>query len=141
MIIAEMLRGKPAAGARRGDFAGYGGRFADMPAARAPHEVDVNMIVVIDIGAGREHGRKLIAGRRLHVVQKSLLLGRAVPALLHLDHVAVGEIELGDVERVAEGMLGNMRVRIAVHAAAGIGGDLLDLDNGLAKPAHRGGLN
>ena len=97
----------------------------------------MNVIVVIDIGAGRQHGRKLIAGRRLHVVQKALLLRRAAPAILHLDRVAVGQVELGDVERIAEGVFGYMRARIAVHAAAGIRGDLLDLDDGLAEPAHR----
>ena len=54
---------------------------------------------------------------------------------------SVGEREGGDIERIAEGVLGNMRARIAVHAAAGIGGDLLDLDHAGAEPAHRCGLH
>src|SRR5215472_11537432 len=51
--------------------------------------------------------------------------------------MAVGEIELGDIECIAESVLGNVCVRIAVHAATRIGGDLLDLDDGLAEPTHR----
>ena len=102
-----------------------------------PHQIDVDVIVVIDVGARRQHGGELLAGGGLHVVQKTLLLGRAVPAILHANLMAVGEIEFGDVERVAEGMLGNMRVGIAVHAAAGISGDLLDLDDRLVEPVRR----
>ena len=108
------LRARP----RRGDFAGMRRWLADMAAVVVPHQIDVNVIVVIDVGARRQHGGELFAGGGLHVVQKALLLGRAVPAVLHADLMAVGEIEFGDVERVAEGMLGNMRVGIAVHAAA-----------------------
>ena len=77
----------------------------------------------------------------MHVVQKTLLLRRAAPAILHADDVAIGKIEFGDIERIAESMLGNMRVRISVHPAAGIGGDLLDLGHRLAEPAHCRGLN
>ena len=73
---------------------------------------------MIDVGAGRQHGGEFVAGCELHVVQKRLLLGRTAPAILHGDLVAVGEHELGDVERVAERMLGDMRIGIAVHAAA-----------------------
>ena len=38
----------------------------------------------------------------MHVVQEALLRGRAMPAILHLDDLAVGEIELGNVERIAD---------------------------------------
>ena len=51
--------------------------------------------------------------------------------------MAVGEIEFGDVERIAEGVLGNVRVRIAVHAAARIRRDLFDLDHRATKPFQR----
>ena len=97
----------------------------------------MDVIVVIDVGARRQHGVELLAGRALHVAQKALLFRHALPAVLHRDAPAVGEREGGDVERVAEGVLGNMRARIAVHAAAGIGGDLLDLDHARAEPALR----
>ncbi len=100
------------------DFAWNCRRFADAAAAGAPHQIDVNVIVVIDVGAGRQYGGEFFAGCELYVVQKALLLWRAAPAVLHCDLVAVGEYELRDVERIAESVLGNMRVRIAVHAAA-----------------------
>src|ERR1700726_2612172 len=122
----------------RGDFrARDGGGFADEAPGGAAHQVDVDVIIVIGVGAWREHGCELLAGRALDVAQKTLLFGKAMPAVLHRDVPAVGEREGGDVERVAEGVLGNMRVRIAVHAAAGIGGDLLDLDHARAEPALR----
>ena len=113
-----MLRGVARPRALGDHLARNGGRLADVAAVIAPHQIDVDVIVMIDVGAGRQHGGEILARRRLHVVQESLLLRRAVPAVLHRDFVAVGQGELGDVERVAEGVLGNMRVRIAVHAAA-----------------------
>src|SRR3954471_17128468 len=60
-----------------------------------------------------------------------------MPAVLDHDAASVGEREGGDVERVAEGVLGDVRAGIAVHAATGIGRDLLDLDDAIAEPAHR----
>src|SRR5579871_6357380 len=95
-------------------------RLADYGAAGATHQVDVDVIVVIDVGARRQHGVELLAGRALHVAQKSLLLGQAMPAVFHCDAAAVGEREGSDVERISERMLGNVRVGIAVHAATGI---------------------
>ena len=81
-----------------------------MPIVAPPHQVDVDVIVVIDVGARRQHGGELLAGCALHVAQKALLFRRALPAVLHRDLAAVGEREGGDVERIAEGMLGNVRV-------------------------------
>ena len=92
---------------------------------------------MMGVGARRQHGVELLTGGRLHVAQKALLFRHAAPAALDRDAAAVGQREGRDVERVAEGVLGNMRVRIAVHAAARIGGDLLDLDDARAEPAHR----
>ena len=119
------------------DVARDSGRFADVAAAGAAHQVHVDMIVVIDVGARRQHGGEFVASGELHVVQKGLLFRRAVPAILHADLAAVGEHEAGDIERVAESVLGDVRVRIAVHAAAGIGRDLFDLDYGLVEPVQR----
>ena len=116
------------------DFTRDRSRLANVAAVVVAHQIDVNVIVMIDVGARCQHGGEFIARRRLHIVQKSLLLRRAMPAILHRDLVSVGQRELGNVERIAEGVLGNVRIRIAVHAAAGISGDLFDLDDGLAKP-------
>ena len=106
-----------------------------------PHQINVNVIVVIDVGAGRQHGRELLARRQLHVMQESLLFRRSSPAVLHADPVAVSQREFRNVERIAESMLGNVCVRVAIHTAAGIGGDLFDLDDRFAEPMHRGRLH
>ena len=107
----------------------------------APHQVDVDVVVVELVGARRQHRGELVAGRALDVAQEALLLRRAAPAVLDGDAVAVGEHEGRDVERVAEGVLGDRRTRLPVHAAAGIGRDLLDLDDRLAEPLQRRGLH
>src|SRR3974390_3480071 len=97
----------------------------------------MHVIVVIGVGAWRQYGGEGVTGCALHVVEEALLVRGAVPAVLHGDLAAVGEREGGDVERVAEGVLGDPRIGIAVHAAARIGGNLLDLDHGLTAPAGR----
>src|SRR5215468_11103141 len=124
-------------GARGDLLARDGVRVARAMAVTPTHQIDVDVVVVIDVRAGRQHRAELIAGRGLHVAQKALLLRQPVPAVLYRDLASVGERERRDVERVAEGVLGNARPRIAVHAATGIGGNLFDLDNRRAEPAHR----
>src|SRR5579871_6134878 len=58
----------------RGDLlAGNGGGLADQAAGGAAHQIEVNVVVVIGVGARREHGGELLAGGRLDVAQKSLL--------------------------------------------------------------------
>ncbi len=42
-------------------------------AAGAAHQIDVDMVVVSGIVAGREHGRKVIAGCKMHIAQEPLL--------------------------------------------------------------------
>ena len=130
-----------ACGARRDHFAGHRLRIADLVPAAAPHQIDMDVVVVEAVGARRQHGGELLAGRALDVAQESLLFRRAAPAVLHGDPAPVGQREGSDVERIAEGMFGNSRAGLAVHAAAGIGGDLLDLGHRLAEPAHRRGLH
>ena len=117
------------------------GRLADHALAGAAHQVDVDVIVVIGIGARRQHGGELLAGRGLHVAKKALLFRRASPAVLHRNLPSVGERETCDIQRIAKSVFGDMGVGIAVHAAAGIGRDLPDLDDARAEPAHRGGLH
>src|SRR5690606_1502130 len=46
-----------------------------------------------------------------------------------------------NIERVAERMLGQAGAGLVVLRAAGIGGNLLDRDDGRAEPGHRGGLH
>ena len=73
----------------------------------------------------------------LHLEQESALLRRALPAVLDADPAAVRRAEAADVEGVAECMLGNLGVGVAVHATAGIGRHLADGDDGLAEPRQR----
>jgi hypothetical protein len=122
---------------------GHGHRrgIADLAARSAAREIDVNMIVVKSVRAGREHGREALACAGMDGAQKSALLGLAFPSALEIHLAAVGEAEARNVERIAEGVLGDGRPRLAVHGAAGIGGDLLDLDDRRAVPGHGRRLN
>src|SRR5579864_9072137 len=116
-LLARGVRVAPCG--TRGDLlAGNGGGLADQAAGGAAHQIEVNVVIMIGVGAGREHGGKLPAGGRLDVAQKSLLFRQSSPALPHRDLASIGKRERRDVERVAEGVFGNMLVRIAVHAAA-----------------------
>jgi hypothetical protein len=46
-------------------------------AARPPHQVDMDVIVMEAVRARREHGGELLARRPLHVAQEALLLRRS----------------------------------------------------------------
>ena len=130
-----MLRGVMSARARRHHFARNGVRPARAAAALAAHQVHVDVVVVIDVVAGRQHRRECLAGVKLHVVQEALLFRRAVPAVLDRDLAAVGEREAGDVERVAEGVL--RHARAADHVAARVAADLVDRGDRRAEPMQR----
>src|SRR5215208_4810791 len=111
-------------------------RIAGAPAPVTSHQVHMDVIVMIDVRPRCQHGIELFAGSALHVAQKALLFGCTPPAILHRNLASVREREGGDIKRIAEGMLGNARAWIAVHAAARIGGDLSNLDHRLAEPLH-----
>src|SRR3972149_1525138 len=81
--------------------------------ARAPHEGEMDMVVVKRVGAGRQHGRELLACRGVDVAQKTLFLGCPAPAVADGDGAAIGEREGRNVERVAERVLGNARGGLA----------------------------
>src|SRR5437868_13996853 len=68
---------------RRDLLTRHGARLADHTPAGAAHQIDVDMIVVIDVRARRQHGSKLLARRGLHVAQKTLLFRQPSPAVLH----------------------------------------------------------
>ena len=112
-------------------------RIAGMAVVVPAHQVDMDVVVVKRVGSRCQHGGELLAGGRLHVVQEGLLLRRAVPAVLHIELAAIGQRESRDIERIAEGMLRDGGIGIAIHAAAGVGGNLLDLHHRHAEPFHR----
>src|SRR6202140_2580080 len=67
----------------RGDFlARHRLWLANQPPRGAAHQIDVDVIVVIDVGARRQHGGELLAGRGLHVAGQTLLSRSALPAVL-----------------------------------------------------------
>ena len=110
----------------------YGCRLADaaQTARRiAVHrEIDMDVIVVERVRSRREHGREMLAGAGLHVAQERLrLLVAARPVAHDRDRAAVRQNEAADVERIAEGMFGQRRAHLVVHAAAGIGAHRVDL--------------
>src|SRR5262249_17012611 len=126
-----------ARGTRRDFFARYGVRVARAVTVAPAHQIDVDVVVVIDVRTRRQHPGEFTPSGRLYVAQKPRLFRQAMPAVLHRDLASVGEREGGDVERVAEGVLGDAGARIAVHAATGISGNLPDLGNRRTEPAHR----
>ena len=106
------------------------------PAGRrglAAHQVHVHVIIVVGIGAWRQHGGERLAGRAVDVAQEALLFEGAMPAVLHRDLAAIGQYESGQVERVAKGVLRDVGFGITVHPAAGIRRNLLDLGYWLPK--------
>ena len=56
------------------------------------------------------------------------------------DFATVLQAEAADVDRIAEGMFGEPRARIAVDAAATIGAEGLDFDDALVEARLRLGL-
>ena len=104
----------------------------------------MEVVGVVTVAAGAEHRVELGTGAGERLLQKGpLARAPAPPPLQHLDLAAIGQAEGGNVQRIAEGMLGNLGAGNAVAGAAVIGGDLPDRDHGLAemgigRPLHRG---
>jgi hypothetical protein len=73
-------------------------------------EVEVDVVVVKRVGSRREDGGKDVAGAGLRLAQEGLFLFVAArPGLDHDDGVAIRELEPANVDRVAEGVLGQFR--------------------------------
>ena len=74
----------------------------------------------------------------MDVLQKGAGLIVAARPVAHDGNVAaIGEAETGDVDGVAEGVLGDLGARNAVHAAAAIGAHAHDFDDALAEARLR----
>src|SRR5262245_31866640 len=73
--IAISVRGILCPHALSDYFAGDRGWLAYGPAAVTAHQIHVDVIIVIDVGAWRQHGAEFITGGELHVMQESLLRG------------------------------------------------------------------
>ena len=74
------------------------------------------------VGLGAEHGAEGAAGRRVEAAEERAVAG-VLPAGAHGERAAVAAAEGGDVDGVAEGVLGELAVLLPVAVAAGIGVD------------------
>jgi hypothetical protein len=82
----------------------------------ARFQVEMEMQRMVGIGAGAKHRLERPAGSLAHRVEEfAVLLGRS---RADFDLLAVGEREGGDVERVAEGVLGQFPGAVAAKRAA-----------------------
>ena len=103
-------------------------------------KIDVEMVAMVR-RAGPEHGREALAGGRLDLAEESPLARIAVPAGPDGHLAAIPEDERGNVEGIAEGMLGETVAVDVVAAAAAVVGDLAEPDHRLAVPGNRSGLD
>ena len=105
-------------------------------------QIDMDVIVMVAVATRSEHGIEFSAGPGEHGLQERLLARRAIPPPpVHADLLAAGEAEPGDVERIAERVLRNVSVPIAVAAAAAIRRYLFDLDHGTPEIVVGGWLH
>src|SRR5260370_41679607 len=85
------------AGAETCGFARECGRLADDVAARPAHQVHVHVILVIGVGTGCQYCREHRTGGVLDIVQESLLLRGATPAILDGDGAPIRKREGRDI--------------------------------------------
>ena len=100
-------------------------RLADAPGAGVGRavigEIEMDMVVVEDIGARPQDGGEILAGARVRLVQEGGFLAvGCLPVVDEIDLPAVGKGEAGHVDGVAEGMLGQASARYVVDAPAAI---------------------
>src|SRR5258708_36171242 len=88
-VMARIALDRVSRGARGDLFARDSVRVARAMAVAPAHQIDVDVVVVIDVRAGRQHRAELIAGRGLHVAQKALLLRQSAPTVLHRDLASI----------------------------------------------------
>src|SRR5690349_1427706 len=99
-------------------------------------DVEVEMVAVVVIVTGAEHGVEVLAAVATHIVQEAALAEREEARLLHVDILAVVQLDAHDIKRVALAMLGQRAA--AGDLAAGIARSLMDgLDPGEIAPAGR----
>jgi hypothetical protein len=105
-------------------------------------EVDMDMIVMKNIGAGAKHRGEWPAGAGMDVLQEGPRLIIAPCPIADDQNLApVGEAETADVEGIAKGMFGNVPARLVVHGPAAVGAHRLDLNHRRAETRQRGGLD
>lgn len=93
----------------------------------------MEVIVVVAVGVGAEHGLENPAGFGMHFAQKRLSPTPAPPMLRHVDFTSVAQSEHPDIKRVGIGVLADTARLAVVAAAAGIGRHVFDADDVTAQ--------
>src|ERR1700730_14691134 len=105
-------------------------------------EIDMDMIIVKDIGAGAKHRRELAASAGMDVLQESpRLLVAPGPITDDRNLAPIRETKTANVESVAKSMFGNASTRLVVHRPAAIGAHRIDFDHRLTETRPRGRLH
>src|SRR6202040_4372736 len=85
-------------------------------------EIDMDMIIVKDIGAGAKHRRELAASAGMDVLQESPRLIVAPGPITDDRNLApVRETKTANVKSIAKSMFGNASARLIVHRPAAVG--------------------
>src|SRR5262249_59058513 len=103
-----------------------------MPAG-ALSQVHMNVVLVIAVGAGAEHGREAGASAFPHALAKIFVRRR----IGQLDDATAGELDRAYVERIGFAVLGEFCADDAVAAAAIIGCVVVDALERSPESAHR----
>jgi hypothetical protein len=100
----------------------------------------MDVVVVLAVGVRREHHAESLAGAARDVAQEIAFRAAAAPVPLDADGSAVDELEAGDVERVAVGVLAPAMLAAGL-APARIGADLMQRPHAPSEMGEGGGLH
>src|SRR5262245_45837363 len=97
---------------------------AGVAAVAARHQVEMEMVAVVPVVAGAEHGREILAAVRPHIVEEAAGAEGEQARLLDVDVASACKLDAADVDGIAL-RVGGHGAR-AVDAAAGVAGELMD---------------
>ena len=80
-------------------------RLADGAPRSTAHQIHMDVIVVIDVGARRQHRGELATRGAFDIAQEALLRRQPLPAVLHRNIAPVRQCEARNVERIAKRVL------------------------------------
>ena len=141
--LVDIWRGRQAVGrGGRRQKVGRGRWLADAAGAGIGRavigQIQMDVVVVEDVRARRQDGREIPAGAGVRLMQeRGLLAVRLLPVVDEINRSSVGEREAGDVDRVAEGMLGELGAFDIVDRPASCRRRTRQVDDPLAEPRLR----
>src|ERR1700730_10585590 len=105
-------------------------------------EIDMDMIIVKNIGAGAKHRRELAASAGMDILQESpRLIVAPGPITDDRNLTPVRETKTANVESIAKSMFRNASARLVVHRPAAIGAHRIDFGHRLTETCPRGRLH